>query len=110
MDQGKQMRITPEEMALIRATFKGNDALLKLMRKIFLPEIDPQAPLGQIVDLWMALSVKDLSNEQALVKLEARNTLILHVEQQLIGLKAMAESVDETPAQSAAKLKKDSSK
>lgn len=110
MDQGKQMRITPEEMAMIRATFKDNEPLLKLMRKIFLPEIDPNAPLGQIVDLWMALNLKELSNEQALVKIEARNTLILHIEQQLIGLRTMADSVDETPAQVKERMKKDSTK
>lgn len=104
------MRITPEEMALIRSTFKGNDALLKLMRKVFLPEIDPNAPLGQIVDLWMALNLKDLTSEQAQIKIEARNTLILHVEQQLIALKTMSESVDETPEEAKARLKKDSSK
>lgn len=110
MDSGKQMRITPEEMAIIRTTFKGNDALLKVLRKVFLPEIDPNAPLGQIVDLWMSLNLKDLTSEQALVKIEARNTLILHVEQQLIGLRSMADSVDETPAEATARLKKDSTK
>jgi len=110
MQNGQQMRITPEEFAIIRTTFKDNDALLKLMRKIFLPEIDPTAPLGQMVDLWMSLNMKELTAEQALVKLEARNSLILHVEQQLLALRAMADSVDETPAQTAARLKKDSTK
>ena len=35
MEQGKQMRFTEDELRLIRDTFKGNDRLLKLMRKVF---------------------------------------------------------------------------
>jgi len=45
----QQMRFTESELDLIRRTFKGNEALLKLLRKVFLPEIDPDAPLGQLL-------------------------------------------------------------
>ena len=35
----KEMRITDEELNLIKTTFAENDTLLKLIRKIFLPEL-----------------------------------------------------------------------
>jgi len=88
---GQQMRFTNEELALIKATFKGNTDLLKLMRKVFLPEIDPKAPLGQMIDLWMTVPVKEMTAEQAQVNILARNSLIMHVEQQLLQLQALAE-------------------
>lgn len=88
---GQQMRFTNEELALIKATFKNNTDLLKLMRKVFLPEIDPKAPLGQMIDLWMTVPVKEMTAEQAQVNILARNSLIMHVEQQLLQLQALAE-------------------
>ena len=36
----KQMRITDEELAVIKGLFADNEEGLKVMRKIFLPEID----------------------------------------------------------------------
>jgi len=55
--QGRQMMYTEDELTLIKATFKNNEKLLKLMRKVFLPEYDPNAPLGQVIDLWLSLPV-----------------------------------------------------
>ncbi|MFP5260986.1 MAG: hypothetical protein ACLGJB_03670 [Blastocatellia bacterium] len=107
---GQQMRITDAELSLIKNTFAGQDELLKLMRKIFLPEIDPTVPLGQNIDLWMTVKVDDLEPEQAIVNLKARNTLITHIEQQLMVLRTLAESGDETPERALEKMKKNSSK
>lgn len=85
------MRFSKEELALIKSTFKGNTDLLKLMRKVFLPELDPTAPLGQIIDLWMTVPVKEMSPEQAQINILARNSLIMHLEGQLIQLQVLAE-------------------
>jgi len=95
MQNGSQMRITPEERELIKRTFSGNETLLKLLRKIFLPELDPTAPIGQMIDLWMTVHTQELSAEEALINLKARNTLITHVDQQLLTLKLIAEMPDE---------------
>ena len=46
-------RITKEEEQLLKQHFGGNDSLLKLLRKVFIPHYDVNAPLGQAVDLWM---------------------------------------------------------
>jgi hypothetical protein len=108
--QGSQMRILPEEIALIRHVFKGNEPLLKLLRKIFLPELDPQAPFGQMIDLWMTIPVKEMTPEQAHINILARSQLIMHVDQQLIQLKYFAESEETSAEEALAKLKKDSNK
>ena len=87
---GRQMRFSPEELEMLRGAFKGNDRLLKLLRKVFLPEIDPYAPLGQVVDLWMTIDLRQQTPETAYVNLMARNTLITHVEQQLLQIQVLA--------------------
>lgn len=110
MSQGSQMRISPRERELIKRTFQGNDELLKLLRKIFLPELDPTAPIGQMIDLWMTVSIMDKSPEEAMIELKARNQLISHVDQQLMTLKIISESEELTPEQAVAKIKADSSK
>lgn len=108
--KGKQMRITNEEKALIKAHFKGNDELLLIIRKIFLPEIDPQAPLGQVIDLWMSTKIDDMSPEEAIINMKARNNLIAHIDQMLMQLKLIAELDLENQEQVTARLKKNSSK
>ncbi len=106
--KGSQMRITPEEQAIIQRTFKGNDQLIRLMRKIFLPELDPSAPIGQMIDLWMTVNVNDMSPEDALVNIKARNILITHVDQQLMTIELISKLETATEAQVTAKAKEDS--
>lgn len=107
---GSQSRISDEERLLIKKVFKGNDPLLKLLRKLFLPEYDPTAPIGQVIDLWMTVDVKDKTPEDAYVTLLARNQLITHVEQQLVALKLMSEQVELTDEEVKQKNAKASSK
>ena len=106
----KEMRIPPEEIETIKRTFKGNERLLKLMRKIFLPEITVDTPLGQTIDLWMTVPIKDLSPEEAYVNIQARNNLIQHVESQLLQLRILAETDVKTLEEAREAMKKDSSK
>jgi hypothetical protein len=110
MQNGSQMRFTEQELSLIKNTFKGNDELLKVMRKVFLPEIDPDAPVGQVIDLWLTVQISDKTPEQAYAQLLARNTLISHLDQQLLQLKMLSEMGDETPEEALSRLKKNSSK
>lgn len=115
MEQGRQMRFTDEELAIIRATFGGSDGganwpLLKVLRKVFLPEYDPHAPLGQTIDLWLTLDVKQMLPEQAFTHILARNQVITHVEQQLMQLEVLAKMKEEDPIVAAQQKKKNSSK
>lgn len=107
---GAQMRITPDEILTIKKAFKGNEPLVRLLRKIFLPEIDPAAPIGQIIDLWMTVDVKDMTPEMALINIKARNALITHVDQQLLTLKLISEIPDMTPEEIQEKVSKNSNK
>lgn len=110
MEKGKQMRFTEEELDLIQRTFKGNEKLLKLMRKVFLPEYDPDAPLGQVIDLWMTVPVKEMTPNDAMVNILSRNALISHVEMQLQQLNLLAGVDAKTEEEIKEKLKKDSAK
>lgn len=106
----KQSRITDEDLAVIKGLFADNESALKLMRKIFLPEIDVTAPLGQVVDMWMPVEIDDVTPEQALVNIKARKTLIVHIETCLMQLRNMAGTKDETVEQTKKKLAQNSSK
>lgn len=108
--QGRQMRITDIERSIIRNTFKGNAELLKLMRKVFLPEYDPEAPLGQVIDLWMTVKIDDKDPEAAYTHLVARNQLINHVDSCLMQLNTLAEMEDDSFEQALERTKKNSSK
>lgn len=108
---GQQMRLTVDELALIKASFGGNERLVKLMRKIFLPEYDPSAPLGQTIDLWLAATdIKQTDPMTAYQLIMARNMVIGHVEAQLGQLKYFAELKNEDPQEKAIREKRDSAK
>jgi hypothetical protein len=106
----QQMRITDAELSLIKTVFADNEVLLKLLRKVFLPEIDVTTPLGQQIDLWMTVKIEDMTPEEAIINLKARNTLISHLEMCLNQLKVLAGTKTETVEQTKDRLKKDSSK
>ena len=107
---GQQMRINDVELQLIKNTFAENDELLRVMRKVFLPEIEAGTPIGQNLDLWMTLKIEDMPPEQALINIKARNTVIQHVEMCLAQLKVLGGMKDETVEATKEKLKKDSAK
>src|SRR3990167_1843483 len=104
-----EMRITPEEKTIIEQTFGNNTKLLKLMRKIFLPTYDFNAPIGQVIDLWMTVELKGLSQFEKEVRMQARNELILHIEARLMELQALSQKT-ETVEEALKRQRKDSTK
>ena len=109
-EKGRQMRFTEIEIDLIKKTFKDNEKLLQIIRKVFLPELDPTAPLNQNIDLWMSIPLKQLSKEDAVIQVLARNDLISHIEMQLMQLDILANTDAKTLAEIREKIKKDSNK
>jgi hypothetical protein len=107
---GKRMRITDTELALIKATFADNEPLLLLMRKIFLPELDASTPIGQNIDLWMTVKIDEMTPEEAIINLKARNSLISHLDQQLSVLEILAGQKDETAEETKKRLQTNSAK
>lgn len=110
MANGQQMRFTEQELAIFKGAFKDNEPLLKLLRKVFLPELDPQAPLGQMIDIWMSTATKDRTPEQIAIELTARNMLIQHVDGMLMQMRTLAGMETMTQEEVVAKVKADSSK
>lgn len=108
-EQPKQMRFTEDELATIKNTFKGNDNLLKLMRKVFLPEYDVTAPIGQVIDLWLATPIDKLGDEEAIHLIRTRNAMIGHTEFQLQQLKTLANQEEKSAEEIKEGLKKNSS-
>lgn len=94
-NKGSQMRITPTELSILKNTFRGNEELVRLMRKLFLPELEAYAPIGQNIDLWMTVKIDEMSPEQALINLKARNQLISHVESCLNTIKILSDMPEE---------------
>jgi hypothetical protein len=181
MDKKEQtMRISDEEISVLKNTFAENDVLLKSVRKamlnlpmteeertylaslykseelmkvtrrMFLPTIEGDTPLGQNIDLWMTLNISDKLPEQAhlllhsrkvliemiekglqaltepsdlsiafeptddidedYINLLARNTLLTHIDQQLMQIKILSGRKEETVEQTKSRLAKDSAK
>ena len=180
----QKIRFSSEELQVLKNTFADNNALLLSLRKVmlqadmpeqeevrlktvlkdnvievlkkfFLPVIDADAPIHQVVDLWMTIKLDDKDPEQALphiqardelivymgsrlkelegekvegtmfknmipqegdnaeiiyIKLTTRNTIIMHVEQQLAQIKLLAGMKDETPEETLERLHQDSAK
>lgn len=106
----QQKRFTEEELAIIKTLFKDNEKGLKVLRKVFLPTYDFNAPLGQVVDLWMTLNFQGMSPMEREVNIIARNQLITHIEQQLIQLQFLANEKEETEDEKKLKAEKNSTK
>lgn len=104
----QKMRFTKEEVEVLKGAFAGNERLLKLLRKVFLPEYEYDAPLGQVVDLWMSVPVEGLTPEEAIIKLTARNQLIMHTEQQILQLHALVNAEELSPEELAKRAAKNS--
>ena len=75
--------VTKEQSDRIANTFSGNDNLLQLMRKMFLPEVSGEVPLGQTIDLWLSVEIKDKDEEEVKSVLESRARLIVNLEKTL---------------------------
>jgi len=75
-----------------------------------LPELDPDTPLNQNIDLWLSVPVEQLDKDQAVINIMARNQLIKHVEMQLMQLDILANTEAKSLDEVRESLKKDSTK
>lgn len=109
----RKMRYSDVELSLIKNTFGDNEELLYMLRKVFLqlelseadvllltslrnhpetlavlrktllPTFDGDAPLNQIIDLWMTVELKGKNPEEGYLELMSRQKLIQYLDQQL---------------------------
>lgn len=83
-----QFPITVEERDLLSNQFSSEE-INKLMRKTFLPEIQEDIPLGQSIDLWMTVEMRDKDPLRVMVDLLVRKRLIERLETGLECLKGV---------------------
>ncbi len=57
--------------------------LSTLIHKAFLPQLDGDAPINQVVDLWYLLQIMDKEPLQALPHIKAKDLIIKYLTQQL---------------------------
>lgn len=77
-----QFPLTKADEAMLNP-FKENKGLQALIRKAFLPELDPEAPQHQLIDLWMSVDIKDKHVDELMPVFQARQLLIGLLDQQL---------------------------
>lgn len=102
-----------EEIAIIRNTFKENPALLKVLRKVFLPTItDSSLPVEEFgKDLWfVGTDFSALSKDEVQARVIARQEAIKFVMGGIISLKQIANMSEETEMEKALRRSKDSTK
>lgn len=102
--------LTENEQDMIRNTFKGNEPLLIALRKIMLPELEANAPIGDQIDMWANVQVDGIPAEEAITNIKARVMLMTHLEGGLMKLKALAEAKKLTKEEMEELNKKNSTK
>lgn len=75
--------MSDDEEKQITDLFSGNETLRRMMRKQFLPELQSDLPIGQAIDLWMTLDLKDKDIIQIRQSVDARAKLLEMVEKAL---------------------------
>lgn len=99
-----------DDVATLKAMFAGNDENLKVLRKVFFPELEAENPIGINFDLWSKLDLSGLSPEAKVIRVEAHALLVQHVETCLQMIKTLAGWEQETPEQTMKRLTKASAK
>ena len=87
----RNSRISEEERSLIRDHFRGNESLLKAVRKIMLPQFDVDAPIGAQVDPWLSIDVDGLP-DIVITEVKAMKRALATIEGGLLTLKAVADT------------------
>ena len=98
-----------EELSLIKGTFKGNDRLLILLRKLFIPRLDENEG-GDLIDVYGDIPFNELTPEEAKLAGMSRNQLVKHLDKRLAIIYTIANTDPKTPEQIAEANKKDSTK
>lgn len=78
-----QMPLSATDLSLLHLNFKGKPELMKVVRKTFVPELDGDVPLGQQVDLFLTIGLKEMMPDVGAVHLESIKIWRNYTEQQL---------------------------
>lgn len=105
--------LSSDEVKLVQNTFRGNEKLIKVLRKIFLPTaFDPELPIEEIGgDVWMAnFDFTQMQSTEVKPLVLGRQDAIKFVIGGLIKLKVIANQTEMSEIELAYKRSKDSAK
>ena len=102
--------MTPEDIAVLKAMFEDREGAVEVLRKIFYPELAANNPLALNNDLFTQLQIAEMSPEQALLAVTARQQLVRHVEGSFQVIKQLVGNKGESPEETLARLQKNSAK
>lgn len=105
--------LSKDEVTMLKNTFAGNDKLIKILRKVFLPSaFDPELPIEEMGgDVWMAnFDFTQMQSAEIKPLVLGRQDAIKFVLGGLIKLKVLANTVAETEMEAAYRRSKDSTK
>ena len=110
MVEKKFRRLSDDEIAWIKATFKDNEQGLITLRKILTQTAETETPIGYYRDSWSGLDLKGLDGEGRVLAVASHQAMLNQMEAGLNTIKVISEqSIEEMEAQ-VAKMKKDSTK
>jgi len=82
------LSMTQDEQDVVMYLFRNHSELSALIRKMFIPEITGNDPLGQQIDLWMTIDNKDRTVDELHMHLMARAKVLSMLEDGLKDLTA----------------------
>ena len=102
--------LSAAEISLIQNTFKNNQALINVVRKVFIPTIsDPTLPIEEVnADPFLNRDWSAMPMDEAKALIVARQDAIKFVIGGLIKLQVLANRSTETPMEAALRRSKDS--
>lgn len=103
-------RFTKPEMDAIIMAFKDNDNLLKILRKVFLPDANWTNPLGQLVGPYLQIAVDNRNAEDIALDVKAFNKVWGHIEFRLQELQSLAQAKVESEQERVLRNKLNSNK
>ena len=108
-----EVYLSKREEEIIRATFKDNNELIKILRKILLPNaLDPELPIEEFgQDIWLFdTDWKNVPVEQIKSMVQGRQESIKFVIGGLLKLKILANTPHPSEEDEKERARKDSSK
>lgn len=103
--------LSDEEIKLIQATFRGNNQLFKILRKVMAPTIsDPELPIEQMGNdfYFSAREWAQIPAEEAKILIAARQDALQFIFGGLIKLKVIANQEIKSPLSEEVRRSKDS--
>lgn len=105
-----ESRMTTDDIAVLKAMFEGREGAVEAIRKIFYPELTKDNPIQLNNDLYTQLQINEMTPEQALIAVTARQQLVRHVEGCFAVIKQLVGTPGESAEQVLKRLQKNSAK